>query len=305
MTNTPKGDLSDFDKKFLESKGIDLDNLPDKDDEETEIDTETDEIVSDDTSLEPNDDDEGIEPDSIDDEEDVEVEEYSDDEDVENDVDSIDEEDVEKTEPKSEKQHKAFERLRKQGNEHKQNADRFKAEAEESNKALQDLATMQGYHSVQAFLDAVKAKKAEKEAERQGVSPEVYNEMQTLREKVNAMESEKTRVKAQQAQDKFRESFENLVRTYNLTDSQKTNVLEELGKDGYDANSIIGVKNHTRLLKGYLPDDVVAESKRQAQLESAKKAKGSGVRKIKSNTSKKKLTARDIAMRDIKSLDSH
>lgn len=300
-------ELDDFEKKFLESKGVDMDNLPDNNEEDEEIEiedlngqidesVETEEVG--DETLEE--DEESNEEEVVEDEE-VEDEEESDDEEDNEDL----EEEVEEKPKKSDKQHKAFERLRKQGDEHKRNAEASRAEANKYRESLEKLAQMQGFASVEDFEAAVEKKRNETEAQKQGMSTEAYTEMKSLRNKVDQMEQDKVAKATEIATEKFRNSFAEVAKTYNLTDSQQEELVRSLEEDGYTSQKILGITNHTRLLKGYLPENVIAKKKIQKQLDSARTAKGSGVRKIKGSNAKKKMSARDIALADLKNIDGY
>lgn len=139
-----------------------------------------------------------------------------------------------------------------------------KAEAERAAKEQQDflnqLAAQAGFTDVSQFKEAVSKEISKKQAEAEGITPEAYEKMRKLEERVNAMEAEKKQAEAQFGAQRFTSAIEKFVTDYKLGEKGKEQIFERLGELGYEVDDLLIMKAPEVFIKGAMADVIQSKA---------------------------------------------
>lgn len=169
-------------------------------------------------------------------------------------------------------------------------------EHEKGIQTWEEIAKSYGYQNAEEMAKTIKARKIEEEAKAKNIDPDVYKRLQELEERALVAEKEKQEQSFNFQKQKFVETFENFTKENELSDEERTKIVQNLEDEGWDFNSLVSVKNPKRLLQGYAVD-ILAERKTQKVLETEKK---SLKEKKYTNTSGGEKSIDDIVKEDLK-----
>ena len=127
------------------------------------------------------------------------------------------------------KQEFAFGELRKKNNDLKKELE----EKESMAKYLEEIAASNGFKTSEDFIQAYEKQKIEKEADEKGVDPELLKEMNTLKASVSKLTKERETQTIESGLNKFRGVLDNIARENDLSEDEKKNLVNEMGKEGY------------------------------------------------------------------------
>jgi len=153
---------------------------------------------------------------------------------------------------------------------------KFKAERARNKR----LAKQAGFgNDVDGYLKMLDDKLLEREAEASNLTPEQYVQQIRKEQEVKGKEEVLTqRERAIQEKENqlrfitFDSTLQNIVKEYNLTDNERDNLLNGLGKEGYTLEQLINLPNPGLILKGALVGTIVSK-KEQERLERESKFK--------------------------------
>lgn len=209
----------------------------------------------------------------------------------------VSDEDVKKVEKtskvdKSDKTDYTFKKFREENTELKQKLSKHEQEI----KTWEDIAKSYGYQNAEEMAKTIKARKIEEEAKAKNIDPEVYKRLQELEERAMIAEKEKQEQSFNFKKQQFVETFNSFTKENELSDEERTKIVQNLEEEGWDFDSLINVKNPKRLLQGYAVD-ILSERKTQRVLETEKK---SLKEKKFTSTSSGEKSIDDIVKEDLK-----
>lgn len=185
-----------------------------------------------------------------------------------------------------------FKKFREENTELKQKLSKHEQEI----KTWEDIAKSYGYQNAEEMAKTIKARKIEEEAKAKNIDPEVYKRLQELEERALVAEKEKQEQSFNFKKQQFVETFNSFTKENELSDEERTKIVQNLEEEGWDFDSLINVKNPKRLLQGYAVD-ILSERKTQRVLETEKK---SLKEKKFTSTSSGEKSIDDIVKEDLK-----
>lgn len=174
--------------------------------------------------------------------------------------DEEDEEDLEegtfKRKPtKEEKQRYAFEKLRKENKE-----------KENKLKELDTIAQTYGYRDHNEMVERLKQDALEKEAQKRGIDPNIYKEMDEYKRKIEQLEEAQRNERERTKVNMFINRVDSFASKYDLSQDTKNKLITKLDEDGFTVDTLLQIKNYDKMFLGYVNEDV-SEAKRQKKLE--------------------------------------
>lgn len=215
--------------------------------------------------LEPEE-EEAIEEDELEEEEefdeddlvfDIEEDEEEDEEDEEEyeDEEEPEEEPFKRKPTREEKQRYAFEKLRKENKE-----------KENKLKELDTIAQTYGYRDHNEMVERLKQDALEKEAQKRGIDPNIYKEMDEYKRKIEQLEESQRNERERTKINMFINRVDSFASKYDLSQDTKNKLITKLDEDGFTVDTLLQIKNYDKMFLGYVNEDV-AEAKRQKKLE--------------------------------------
>lgn len=260
--------LDEVFEELFEENNIDIEK------EETE--TEVEETDVDETEDEEVPEVETEDEETIEDEDEDEV-------DFENEEILVEEEILPKRKPtREEKERYAFEKLRKE-------RDQERKKLEE----LDNIALSYGFKSHEEMLEQLRKEAYAKEAKKQNMDPKVYEEIINTKKELDNLKRKMEEENRAKAVTSFVGHLDNFVKTNNLSDDDKTKMLEKMEEDGYTLDILLKVKNPAGLFKGYVVDKL-KENEVQKRLEAEERKRKLEEKKFESGGNPKATTIDDI-----------
>lgn len=177
------------------------------------------------------------------------------------------EEPKEEPRPKQNKQEFAFGKMRAENNELKQRLE----QTERYSSKMTEMATRLGYQNADEMIKAYEEQQLQEEAKQQNVDPEVLRKMNSMETELNTIKKREQEAVRQQGLARFRNTLDTISDSIGLDEEAKMGVLKQMESDGYTVDDIVSLRNHDKLIKGYLAEDL-AERKYQERLAAEKES---------------------------------
>lgn len=193
-----------------------------------------------------------------------------------------------KPEPKN-KQEYAFKELRENLKREREEKERLA----KTQREVEELAKSLGYKDAAELIAIERQRRLEREAQERGVDPKYYTELVQLREEVNMLKQKEVQERQTQGTRRFQEALDTVVKDYKLTEVDKQEIFNALAEDGYTVDMLINNPQPQRLLRGYVPEQKIAEKTKQLNLDDKSKFKE------KKHTNTPKMTNEDKYLREL------
>lgn len=162
-----------------------------------------------------------------------------------------------------EKQNYAFNRMRIENKN-------LKTSVDETNKFLERLARVSGYSSIDELKQNVTKTLDAKEAEKQGVSPEVYARLNAQEEAIAQLRQQEAQVTFNNKVLAFQRSLNEITQEYGFSQDDVKDMLGTLEDEGYTLETLVSVPNPKFIIKGAFGDKIF-QAQKQRVLEQEKK----------------------------------
>lgn len=159
--------------------------------------------------------------------------------------------------PQSSKTNEAFKQMR-------QEMEAYKAQAQQNESfanVIKEIAEANGI-TPEELINNYNDRKAEKEAEKQGIPVEVYK-------KLNALEQEVQMLRAQPIEEKFNNQMNSLIKKYSLQEQDIKDFYMQAHENGFDLTKVKDIEK----VYSFLNVDKVINQKEQERLEQKEKIK--------------------------------
>ena len=240
------------------------------------------------------------ETDGNEDNEELEVDENqdADDEVIENDDDSSDEDDAKETDSKpsaEDKKEFAFSKMRKENSDLKSQL----TQKNEESEFLTKLAAEYGYTDVKKFQEDYEKARIQKEAEKKGLDPVLYAQLQESNKRIAELESKQKEVELMNKAANFKIAVDKAVNDYNLGEDGKTEIFNRLEEAGFSVENLLEIPNPEILIKGILSDKI-AELSKQRQIDKLEKLDNLSDDKHNGTASEDGVSIDDIIAKEMK-----
>lgn len=238
------------------------------------------------------------ETDGNEDNEELEVDENQDDEVIENDDEISNEDDAKETDSKpsaDDKKEFAFSKMRKENSDLKSQLNQKNEESEFLNK----LAAEYGYTDVKKFQEDYEKARIQKEAEKKGLDPVLYAQLQESNKRIAELESKQKEVELMNKAANFKIAVDKAVNDYNLGEDGKTEIFNRLEEAGFSVENLLEIPNPEILIKGILSDKI-AELSKQRQIDKLEKLDNLSDDKHNGTASEDGVSLDDIIAKEMK-----
>lgn len=220
-------------------------------------------------------------------EEDEEDEDEEDEED--DDEEDLEEETFKRKPTKEEKQRYAFEKLRKENKE-----------KENKLKELDTIAQTYGYRDHNEMVERLKKDALEKEAQKRGIDPNIYKEMDEYKRKIEQLEESQRSERERTKINMFINRVDSFASKYDLSQDTKNKLISKLDEDGFTVDTLLQIKNYDKMFLGYVNEDV-SEAKRQKKLELEARKRKIQEEKFKNQGNDDEFSLEDLIDKMVKS----
>lgn len=148
----------------------------------------------------------------------------------------------------------------------------LKDSVNETNKFLERLAIASGYADIESMKASVLSKLDAKEAERQGVSPEVYNRLTNQENAIKELQERERKAVFDSRVMYFKGVLDDIVKEYGFTKEDVSTMLGTLEKEGYTLETLVSEPNPKFIIKGAFGDKILKAQSQRALEEEKKKA---------------------------------
>lgn len=148
----------------------------------------------------------------------------------------------------------------------------LKDSVNETNKFLERLAIASGYADIESMKASVLSKLDAKEAERQGVSPEVYNRLTNQENAIKELQERERKAVFDSRVMHFKGVLDDIVKEYGFTKEDVSTMLGTLEKEGYTLETLVSEPNPKFIIKGAFGDKILKAQSQRALEEEKKKA---------------------------------
>ena len=204
------------------------------------------------------------------DNEESEIDENQEEEIIDNDdEEESDEEAVKETDSKptaNDKKEFAFSKMRKENSDLKNQL----TQKNEESEFLTKLAAEYGYTDVKQFQEAYETARIKKEAEKKGLDPVLYAQLQESNKRIAELESKQKEVELMNKAANFKIAVDKAVTDYNLGEDGRNEIFNKLEEAGFSVESLLEIPNPEILIKGILSDKI-AELSKQRQIDKMEK----------------------------------
>lgn len=159
------------------------------------------------------------------------------------------------------------------------------AKAKEYEDMFNDLARMAGFSDVNSYKAQLKQAMDAKNAQKQGISPEVYRKLQEQEAQINRLNTQNI-IQIQQARvNNFQKALDDVVKEYNFSQEDVNDMFDNLQKAGYTVDTLLQQPNPDLIIRGAFMSKINERTvQNQRELE-AKASKGVDTTKHDSNES--------------------
>lgn len=185
------------------------------------------------------------------------------------DEEESDEEAVKETDSKptaNDKKEFAFSKMRKENSDLKNQL----TQKNEESEFLTKLAAEYGYTNVKQFQEAYETARIKKEAEKKGLDPVLYAQLQESNKRIAELESKQKEVELMNKAANFKIAVDKAVTDYNLGEDGRNEIFNKLEEAGFSVESLLEIPNPEILIKGILSDKI-AELSKQRQIDKMEK----------------------------------
>ena len=228
----------------------------------------------------------------------LEVDENQDDEVIENDDENSNEDNTKETDGKpsaEDKKEFAFSKMRKENSDLKNQL----TQKNEESEFLTKLAAEYGYTDVKQFQEAYEKARIQKEAEKKGLDPVLYAQLQESNKRIAELESKQKEVELMNKAANFKIAVDKAVNDYNLGEDGKTEIFNRLEEAGFSVENLLEIPNPEILIKGILSDKI-AELSKQKQIDKLEKLDNLSDDKHNGTTSEDGVSLDDIIAKEMK-----
>ena len=148
------------------------------------------------------------------------------------------------------------------------------AKAKEYEDMFNDLARMAGFSDVNSYKAQLKQAMDAKNAQKQGISPEVYRKLQEQEAQINRLNTQNI-IQMQQARvNSFQKALDGVVKEYNFSQEDVNDMFDNLQKAGYTVDTLLQQPNPDLIIRGAFMSKINERTvQNQRELE-AKSSKG-------------------------------
>jgi hypothetical protein len=222
------------------------------------------------------DDDEDLDEEDDDEEEEEDEDEEEDDEEDDEDQNLKGDESYEPTPNKEDKAAHAFKELR------------TKTQNLESKiKSLDSIAQRYGFKDHAEMMESLEKDSIKKQAEKQGLDPKIYAELENTKKRLETLESENKAKEQQLILNKFLTELDSFAKEVKLTQEEKQSIIEKMDADGYTVDMLTKIKNPRVVFKGYTEDKIVQKTQQKFIEKEKKKTKAQEEKFVGEPTNKK------------------
>lgn len=202
----------------------------------------------------------------------VEVEETTEEQEEETQVEEETEKQEEKEENPLQKRYTPEEKRNYAFNKMRIENKNLKESISENNKFLERLAIASGYADIESMKASVLSKLDAKEAERQGVSPEVYTKLTNQENAIRQLQERERKAVFDSKVMHFKGVLDEVVKEYGFTKDDVSVMLGTLEKEGYTLEALVSEPNPRFIIKGAFGDKILKAQSQKALEEEKKKA---------------------------------
>lgn len=220
------------------------------------------------------------------------------DEDVKDDESFNEDDDVNEPDIKpsaEDKKEFAFSKMRKENSDLKSQLN----QKDEESKFLSKIAAEYGYTDVKQFQEAYEKARIQKEAEKKGLDPVLYAQLQESNKRIAELESKQKEAELMTKAANVRIAVDKAVNDYNLGTDGKTEIFNRLEKAGFTVESLLEIPNPEILIKGILSDKI-AELSKQKQIDKMEKLDNLSDSKHDGTASEDTVSLDDIIAKEMK-----
>jgi len=185
------------------------------------------------------------------------------------DEEESDEEAVKETDSKptaNDKKEFAFSKMRKENSDLKTQL----TQKNEESEFLTKLAAEYGYTNVKEFKEAYETARIKKEAEKKGLDPVLYAQLQESNKRIAELESKQKEVELMNKAANFKIAVDKAVTDYNLGEDGRKEIFNKLEEARFSIESLLEIPSPEILIKGVLADKI-AELSKQKQIDKMEK----------------------------------
>lgn len=121
---------------------------------------------------------------------------------------------------------------------------------------LDRLANASGAATRDAYIESLNKKLVDFEAKKQGVTPEVYQQLQQQKEQLDYLKNQETQRIKQQKANNFKSALDDVVKEYDFKEEDVSSMFSTLEKDGYTLDTLLSLPNPKLVIKGALMDKI-------------------------------------------------
>lgn len=159
----------------------------------------------------------------------------------------------------------------------------LKNSVNETNKFLERLAQASGYTDIESMKASVLSKLDAREAQKQGISPEIYTRLTNQEKAIKQLEEREARVVFNSKLMNFKGALDSIVNEYGFSKQDVSEMLGTLEKDGYTLEALVSQPNPSFIIKGAFGDKIL-KAQSQRALEQEKKQATLDSHKISNST---------------------
>lgn len=121
---------------------------------------------------------------------------------------------------------------------------------------LDRLANASGAATRDAYIESLDKKLVDFESKKQGVTPEVYRQLQQQKEQLDYLKNQETQRIQQQKANNFKSALDDVVKEYDFKEEDVSSMFSILEKDGYTLDTLLSLPNPKLVIKGALMDKI-------------------------------------------------
>ena len=189
----------------------------------------------------------------------------------------------------------AFSKIRKENSDLKNQI----AQNKEESEFLSKLAAEYGYTDVKQFQEAYEKARIQKEAEKKGLDPVLYAQLQESNRRIAELESKQKETELMNKAANFKIAVDKAVTDYNLGEDGRTEIFNKLEEAGFSVENLLEIPNPEILIKGILSDKI-AEISKQKQIDKLEKLDNLSDNKHNGTTTDNSVSLDDIIAQEMK-----
>lgn len=214
------------------------------------------------------------------------------------DVENSEENPVEESDSKpsaEDKREFAFSKMRKENSDLKNQL----TQKNEESEFLTKLAAEYGYTDVKQFQEAYEKARIQKEAEKKGLDPVLYTQLQESNKRIAELENKQKEAELVNKATNFRIAVDKAINDYKLGEEGRTEIFNRLEEAGFSVNSLLEIPNPEIIIKGILSDKI-AEISKQKQIDKLEKLDNLSDNVHNGTTSEDSVSLDDIIAKEMK-----